>query len=138
MASNNIKPDVICLQEIWQISDANYFTLPGFHPPIIQTRSNYKGGGVAMYIKNSLTFNYLPEFSIFSERLFESIMVEIVFKDNKRIAVGTVYRPGTPVPGLNFTEQFSTFSEHLTQTLTCLNEKYERAYIYGDINLDVL
>ena len=138
LKNKNNSPDVVCLQEIWQTDNENLFKIAGYHLPIFKNRTLHKGGGVAIYIKSSLTYKILPELSIFSERIFESLFIESITKDNKSIAIGTVYRPGTPVPGMNFTEQFTNFAELLTHTLNGLNDNYEKSYIYGDINLDVL
>ena len=72
------------------------------------------------------------------ERIFESLFIEITLSGNKKIIVGSVYRPGTKVPGLTFTEQFSQFSDILSNVLADLSNNYEHVFIYGDFNLNVL
>ena len=72
------------------------------------------------------------------ERIFESLFIEINLLGNNKIIVGSVYRPGTKVPGLTFTQQFSQFSEILSNVLAELSNNYEHVFIYGDFNLNVL
>ena len=52
--------------------------------------------------------------------------------------IGSVYRPGTKCPGLNFSEHFSQFSDILSNILSDLSSKYDKVYIFGDFNLDLL
>ena len=137
LSLSKINPDLICLQETWQIPDPSLFKIPNYQPIEINSRSLARGGGVGIYIKDGLPFANLSQHSIFVERIFESVFIEIVI-DNKKIVVGSVYRPGTKAPGLTFTQQFAEFSEILSQTLSELGSKYDSVYILGDFNLDVL
>ena len=70
-------PDVICLQETWQIMDNSFFPLANYH--ILETilHSSAKGGGVGIYIKNHLAYNVLKQYSVFIKHIFESLFVEI-------------------------------------------------------------
>ena len=47
--SNNM-PDIIALSEVW--SNLNNYTLQGFHPLIVETRKDKRGGGVGLLFKN--------------------------------------------------------------------------------------
>ena len=134
----NTCPDVVCLQETWNVIDTSMFPLVNFHPLETNLRQNARGGGVGLFINLELSYKVLKQFSIFSERIFECLFVEITTCDNKQIVVGTVYRPGTKIPGLTFTDQFNQFSEILSNLLAELNEKYEHVFIYGDFNLNIL
>ena len=131
-------PDVICLQETWQIVDNSLFPLSNYHTLETNLRNSARGGGVGIYIKNHLAYNILKQYSIFIERIFESLFVEISLPNNKKIIVGSVYRPGTKFPGLTFSQQFTQFSDTLSNLLADLGEKYEHVFIYGDFNLNVL
>ena len=44
----NSSPDVICLQEIWQITDADLYEINGYQPIIFNARCNQRGGGVGI------------------------------------------------------------------------------------------
>ncbi len=84
LQNNNCAPDVILLQEIWQIIDPDLFDLPGYHSLIYKTRHNAQGGGVGLYVKDNLHFNLLSEKSIFIDRILESIFIEIWTSKNKK------------------------------------------------------
>jgi len=45
LSPTNSCPDIICLQEIWSVMDADQFPLPGYQPLIYTTRNNSQGGG---------------------------------------------------------------------------------------------
>ena len=51
LSSHNCIPEVICLQEIWQIPDENLVQLSDYQPFIFKTRTRKQGGGVGVYIK---------------------------------------------------------------------------------------
>ena len=72
------------------------------------------------------------------ERIFESLFIEITLSGNKKIIVGPVYHPDTKVLGITFPEQFSQFSDILSNVLADLSNNYEHVFIYGDFNLNVL
>jgi hypothetical protein len=45
LLDKNCAPDIIALQEIWQVLDASHFPLPGYQPLLFTARSNGQGGG---------------------------------------------------------------------------------------------
>ena len=136
--SCNSYPNVICLQETWKILDNSLFPLNNYHALELNQRQKLRGGGVGIYVKQHLSFKILAHYSTFVERIFESLFIEINLPNNKKIVVGNIYRPGTPIPGFTFTQQFTQFSEILSNTLAELNNNYEHVLIYGDFNLNVL
>ena len=133
----NSCPEVICIQETWQVSDNSLFPLTNYHPLETNLRHTARGGGVGLYIKQNLSYKILKNYSIFLERIFESLFVEVSLASGKKIIIGTVYRPGTRVPGITFAEQYSQFSEILSNVLSELNS-CEHVFIYGDFNLNIL
>jgi hypothetical protein len=44
-SSKNFLPDIILLQEIWQVTDPNIFSLNHYQPLIFKCRSSCQGGG---------------------------------------------------------------------------------------------
>jgi len=96
------------------------------------------GGGVGIYVKNDLVFSVLKQHSVFIERIIETLFIEITTEDNKKLVIGSIYRPGTKCPGLSFSEQFAQFSDTLTNLLSDLGSNYDNVYIFGDFNLDIL
>ena len=135
-SSPELSPDVICLQETWKIFDLT-FSLPNYHSLELNQRQTARGGGVGIYVKKHLSYRTLTQYSIFSERIFESLFVEIKLSSSKKIVIGSIYRPGK-TPGLSFTEQFSQFSDILSTILAELSNNYEHVFLYGDFNLNVL
>jgi hypothetical protein len=84
LSKTKSEPDVICLQEIWQISPHADFSLPGYSKLEFKIRSNnVQGGGVGIYVKKSYSYTISSIHSIFADRIFESIFVEIVHKKSK-------------------------------------------------------
>jgi len=136
---NNSSPDILCLQELWQFPDSVSFVLPGYHPLIYKLRrNNVQGGGVGIYVKSHFKFNLLIENSIFVDRIFESLTIELYLNSKQKIIISSIYRPGSKHPLFNAAEQFVQFSEifsNFCDSLTALNSKL---YIMGDLNLDVL
>ena len=110
-------PEIICLQETWNVVDNSMFPLANYHPLITNLRRSARGGGVGMYIKENLSFKILSKFSIFVERIFESVFIEVSLTNGKKIIIGSIYRPGTKSPGVTFTEQYAQFSELLNNLL---------------------
>ena len=138
LSSNGLVPEVICLQETWQIADPSLYQLDNYQLIESNTRENARGGGVGIFVKKDIVFSVLKQYSVFSERIFESLFIEITNDNNHKVVIGSVYRPGTKCPGLTFTDQFAEFSDILSNTLSELGSKYNNVYIFGDINLDLL
>ena len=131
-------PEIICIQETWNVVDNSFFPLQNYHPLETNLRSNARGGGVGIYIKEHLSYTVLKPYSVFVERIFESIITEVSTANNKKIVVGSIYRPGTGVPGMTFTEQFRQFADILTNLLAELGGSYDQVFLYGDFNLNAL
>ena len=121
---------VIGLSETWlnDISE-KYFDLPNYSF-ISKTRNNKHGGGVGMYISNTLDFKVRDDLSTFHEEILESLFIELRFKGKKSKIVGVIYRPPN--------NTFNKFEENLTKTLECLNNEGKETYLIGDYNLDIL
>ena len=131
-------PDVICIQELWQFPDNASFKLNGYHPLIYKLRrNNVQGGGVGIYVKSNFSFNILPDLSIFVDRVFESLSLEIFINPQTKIKVCSMYRPGTRHPTLSPIEQFEQFIDLFTN-LCCNITLSGSVYMLGDINLDLL
>ena len=138
LSSHNCIPDIICLQEIWQIPDENLVQLSDYQPFIFKTRTRKQGGGVGFYIKKGLQFKVLLK-SIFIEFIFESLFIEICDKDGKKTVIGSIYRSNSTLPNLTPSEQFTQFSEHLSSSLEefSKNDKLD-LILTGDLNIDIL
>ena len=137
LGSKNCIPDIICLQELWRLNDPDLFDLHNYQKLIFKSRSsNTQGGGVGIFIKNSIKFRHLPEISVFVDKVIETIFVEVEVNSKLKIIVGSIYRPNSASINITATEQLSTFNENLTTILSSVGHK--KIYILGDINIDVL
>jgi exonuclease III len=121
-ASLNFQPDIILVQEIWQVPDPNIFCLKSFQPIFFKCRERGQGGGVGVYV-------------IFLDRVFESILIDIVV-DNKKFTVGSLYRCISKHPTLQPKDQFASFNDLLYNMLDKLSNS--ELILGGDINLDVI
>ena len=102
---NKCEPDILCIQETWQIPNLSSVSLDSYIVFECNLRSNHvQGRGVGFYLKKNLKFNILHEKSIFVDRIFESIFEEVWIKNNKKIIVGNIYRPSVNHPTLTSSE----------------------------------
>ena len=90
---------VLGFSETWLRDDnCDLYGIPGFSI-CEKHRKNAVGGGVAIYARSDIAYTERNDISYFDECM-ESVFIEIpkdVFKMDKNIIVGTVYRP----PGTN-------------------------------------
>jgi Reverse transcriptase (RNA-dependent DNA polymerase)/Endonuclease/Exonuclease/phosphatase family len=136
---NHCSPDVICLQELWQFPDTVDFSINDYHPLIYKLRhNNVQGGGVGIYVKKSLKFSLLPGKSLFVDRIFESVFVDIDVNHSTKITIGSIYRPGAAHPTLTSGEQFSQFLDLFSNLCNELLLSGRQIYMLGDFNINVL
>jgi len=76
--------------------------------------------------------------SVFIDRIFESLFVQIEIPDYRKIVIGSIYRPGTSHPTLSSSDAFDNFTEVLSNILDELTSLNYPIYLFGDTNLDVL
>ena len=72
------KPDIISISETWitPLSSGAFLNLPGYKF-VHNSRLHFKGGGVALYVKDTIRFHVLTELTTMHEKLFESIFVKL-------------------------------------------------------------
>ena len=93
------------------------------------SRRKKSGGGVAVLIRDGLTYRERPDLGTFTEGVFETIFVEIVRGGGRRNdIVGVVYRPPRGNMGV--------FGTEMAKVLTKLQGT--DAYVMGDFNVDLL
>jgi hypothetical protein len=133
-ASLGFLPDIIMLQEIWQVPDASLFPLSSYQPLLFKCRERGQGGGVGIYVKNGIKAAINPN-SIFLERVFESILVDLSV-GRKKYTVGSMYRCISKHPTLQPKDQFSSFNDLLFNMLSTISSG--ELILGGDFNLDVI
>jgi hypothetical protein len=92
LAIKNIKPDVFCLQEIWQVIDESAIAIPDYNF-VFKKRAKYRGGGVGCYIKKGINFKILERHTVFIEKIFESLVLEIFINGKKLFYVTSIDHP---------------------------------------------
>ena len=113
---------VFAATETWlnsSIGDGE-IAVPGFN--VVRRDRDQTGGGVALFIRNDISFNPRPDLSVHLEALW----VEILLPETKGILVGVVYRP--PNDG--------EFLSKLEQSLAKIDPGKE-VFIFGDMNIDL-
>ena len=92
------------------------------------SRTNKSGGGVTLYINDSLQHKYLPDMSKCLDNCAEVVSLEIALKNGKKALICCIYRaPKTDL------EQLNEFISNL-----CRNTRNKTVYLCGDFNIDLL
>ena len=120
--------DVIAISETWlSDNDSDNFNIDGY-TTFTCSRIYKKGGGVALYINNSLQHKHLPNKSKCIDNCAEAVSVEITLKNGKKVIICCIYRaPNTEL------DQLSEFINNV-----CRNIRNKTVYMCGDFNVDLL
>ena len=89
---------IIAISESWitEGEESNY-TLEGYDLVNIN-RQNKGGGGVGLFVADTLQFNIVDEMSVTMDNFLECITIEICMEKTKNIIVSCIYRtPGTSI-----------------------------------------
>ena len=132
LSNLNFDFSIICFSETWldnsfSLSQSLY-ELPKYKC-IHQVRSYGKGGGVSIYIHNSLNFKPRPDLSINSFDV-ESLSIELLCKKKKNTLINVLYRP--PKGLLELLDKF------LNEIFNKTKKSNKNFHISGDFNLNVL
>ena len=121
--------DVVGLVETWLDEESEKGLAVDGYGALCASRKERGGGGVALLVRDALTYRGRPDLGTFHEGVFESVFVEIVRGGGRRNdIVGVVYRP----PGGKVAE----FNAQMAKVLGLL--RGTDAYVMGDFNLDLL
>ena len=118
--------DIICISETWldnTIMDSD-IDLPDYK--IFRKDRNRHGGGVAIYVHDSLPVRKLNEFDING---LELVCVELIH-NNKKFIIACCYRP----PGANLEESTEFLENFQTVYNLMLTFSPESVFILGDFN----
>ena len=125
--------DIIGITETW-INENNYdlFSLPNYHEPYQKYRTNKKGGGVLLYVRDSIQYKIRPDLHM-EQDFIENIFIEIesqCLNTTKNVIIGLIYR----VPDSNI----DLFNKELSDILQKITKENKFIYLMGDYNLDLL
>ena len=96
---------------------------------VSQPRKDKKGGGTAVYINKSFTFQVKKEKCLLTKNN-ECLCIELTNTNGKNIFVACVYRP----PDGNI----SSFEKSLIKVIFNANKEKKNVFIAGDFNIDAL
>ena len=106
----------------------NLSKLPQYES-IHQVRRTSKGGGIAVFLHESLTFNIRHDLSVNNADI-EALCVEIINKKSKNILINTQYRQ----PAGNFNE----FEAYLNTFLAKSKTTDKTCFLVGDLNVNLI
>ncbi len=134
LSSDTFSFSVLCIQEIWNVPNAQLVLLENFHPMAMKTRTLKKGGGVGTFISKQFQFESLNELNTVNDQ-YEALFLK-VFKDKKEFKiVCNIYRP--PNGDL---KQFIEFLADRLYTLTT-DSNYKKAneiILCADFNVNFM
>ena len=119
---------VICITETWCSDNSmnhNLFELPQYKR-IHQVRRANKGGGIAVVLHESITFNIR---SVTNANI-EGLCVQFINKKSKNVLINTQYR----LPAGNFNE----FEAYLNTFLDKYKTGDKICFLVGDLNLSLI
>ena len=124
--------NVICFTETWFNKDnVDVYKLCNYNGTHV-FRTGKKGGGVSIFVRNSINYTRLNEFC-YNENYLESVAIHIKLHEMntaKNIILINMYRP--PKAKL---EQYMTTLEQMLEGISLRNEFI---FIVGDFNIDLL
>ena len=121
--------DVVGLAETWLDEESEKGLVVSGFGAVCASRKGKGGGGVALLVRDGLTYRERPDLGVFTEGEFESLFIEIVRGGGRRNdIVGVVYRP----PG----GELGRFNEGIARLTAQM--RGTDGYIMGDFNVDLL
>ena len=93
---------------------------------LISSDRSRKGGGVCIYVKNSITFSERKD--LIKDNV-ESVFIEIHQPSSASFIVGTIYRPPSA--------SFDSFSA-IEQLVKLMDNEDKEFYLLGDLNVNIL
>lgn len=122
---------VIGLTETWLSEDnCSAYAIPNYRATHMN-RQNKKGGGVSIFLHQSITFKTRDDLSL-SNNNIECIFIEVLRFPNdssSKPLIAVIYRPPN--------SDIEAFLETLTQLFQKIKTEKKSCYIMGDFNLDI-
>ena len=122
------KPDIIVIEEIWQIIP-EYYNLPDFNL-FCNSRQNGRGGGVLIFVRKKYQSVLLHEIK-FYENILEAIAIEVHIPNAKKFICVALYRPNTHRE-LSSSRQMEIFFDEFRHLLSKLDSLKLPVYICTD------
>ena len=126
---------VLCLTETWfddRNSESSLDQLPQYtaiHQHRSPSHKSGRGGGISMYIHDSLNFKYRRELDVNTKNV-DSLSIDLISKKSKNTVLSTIYKPPD--------SKFNAFNTFLKDVYSISLKSYKLFYATGDFNLNVL
>jgi hypothetical protein len=120
---------IIAVTETWttKLTEAD-FPISGYKF-IAKSRENKSGGGVGLYVLETISFKERCDLHVDASNVFESIFIELLNVPNKTV-IGCVYKPPD--------SDVSAFNMLIDTALSVINSQKCMCTIAGDFNIDLL
>jgi len=136
LTNNKVPVYAVALQEIWNVQYLEDLKIPGFDL-FINQRKKYRGGGVGFYVKENLECKIVKNLTLMTEKIFESITIEIKINKQK-FTLANYYRSPNHPTELTVSAAQEEFIELFHNFLSPVNESDSRSYIFSDSNINLL
>ena len=134
LEKKNSPIDVVLLCEMFLTKNTFSMVNIAGYTHIGNCRSKKKGAGVSILLKDGITYKRRTDLDIFQEGETESVFVEILSKNRKKIIIESMYRP----PNTNIS-QFSTNIANIIRQARMAKGKFLPELVIGmDHNIDLL
>ena len=134
--AENCYYDIIAITECWKILDGDFFHLDGYN--FFHKSRVGEGGGIAFFINNRFKFKEISRLSVFEEKVFESICIELELDKKNKMLISNVYRSNGKHPHLSEAEQCDRFLDIFSNLQEQMSSFKCDSYIVGDFNFDLL
>ena len=123
----------VCVSETWFNQDTiSFASIDGYNSEHSIRSPGLMGGGVSIYIHNSIDYSHRADLSIFESDI-ETCFIEVsndALLFEKPVIIGCLYRP----PG----KCIDSFNEKLRNVLDKISNEGKIAYIAADFNINIL
>ena len=123
--------DVICFTETWLRRGAPDIPLNNLVAASRLDRRKKKGGGVAIYCRNDLSYSKLKSPSLPPSSHLELTWIAVQCGHNRSLVIGCVYRPPTH-------DKIKEDLEALEQSIQKFLSEGKQLILCGDLNCDIL
>ena len=130
-----IRFDVLTFCETWlDHESAQSISFPNYSPVFKHKTTTKKGGGIAVFLRNDISFKVRQDLSFDDDELdkFDGIFVEIFSENNdKNLVLCVIYRS----PSHN---SVPAITKRLLTIIEIIRNENKRIIITGDLNIDLL
>ena len=134
LANMKLKPHILSINETWlNNNQKGEFNNLSNYVFISNNRIHSRGGGVALYIDDTLSFSVRDDISIMKEKICETLFIDVHFNKQETVTIGTIYR--SP---LNNDISHSNFADSLTSLLKTVKNSKNHIIIMSDFNYNLL